>query len=610
MIWFTGLGTVAEGIVKEAVVFTGKVLAQDFFVFFVNDADESLSNIKCKIKQDGKIMEAKTGGDGHLKFCRKGKGKIEIALLEGVGSGKSRKPVYPADEQKLPVLELCNKRFAPNPIKGHGPLGNQVSVPSKMYYDNSSGDRDELIKRLHSMLDNLLYPLGSEGVNGKFGSYTEKDVKEFQSENKGVDRTSLVREDGKIGPMSADALNRAIVGMWFPFYETPTELTKDTLLVTVTEDELKKGITIDPKDRTKVKIVVVRMQSNITKIEWMKKEVVAFDGLKKENRKVTVLVETDSIADDANVVLGICQYKKDGSAHVVQRVKDVKIKKSKLVGTGDKPYEFEFKWHPTIYGYKRSQYFIKAKTGRIVEASEQTRDNMIRLIHLDGIVANPDGTLGGADKEGIWVRNYLKKKGLWVEATVDELKKDGHEVVGFRGRASNVTIRKFRWLVGGNKFLHHQASHGIAYCYNHVPKVAVERTGKQGADGADNWHCPICKNLNNVVGAICLDTTVDPSIDFEKGHVQNLIHGPKVLVFANCCLTAITDVYPKAWLRKNTQWYIGWAEPVDDGAAVAFAKSFYRRWFKHYKMNPDKVLNTFNDIQGTYSQYRPRIFKK
>jgi hypothetical protein len=90
--------------------------------------------------------------------------------------------------------------------------------------------------------------------------------------------------------------------------------------------------------------------------------------------------------------------------------------------------------------------------------------------------------------------------------------------------------------------------------------------------------------------------------------VKKLKLSPKVLILANCCLTAITDVYPKSWLAQGTKWYIGWALPVDDKDAVDFAKAFYRRWMVTYKMESDKVRKAFNDVRGPYAQYRPRIF--
>jgi hypothetical protein len=90
--------------------------------------------------------------------------------------------------------------------------------------------------------------------------------------------------------------------------------------------------------------------------------------------------------------------------------------------------------------------------------------------------------------------------------------------------------------------------------------------------------------------------------------VKALAHVPKVLVFANCCLTCSTSTYADAWNAKGTRWYIGWAVPVDDQPAVNFAKAFYQRWMEQYKMDPDKVKDAFNDVKGPYASYRPRIF--
>jgi hypothetical protein len=163
---------------------------------------------------------------------------------------------YPLNRNKLPVLELCNK-YKPNPNRGHGPLGNQYSKPPQMSYDNEKGDVEELVKLLQTMLDVLGYLQGEKGVDGKFGDDTEDAIKRFQNEHKDFEGKPLL-EDGLVGPRTADALNRAVVGKpyWSDEYATPKELTDAFLLVTVRDDALKKGISIDPKGVKKAKIVL------------------------------------------------------------------------------------------------------------------------------------------------------------------------------------------------------------------------------------------------------------------------------------------------------------------------------------------------------------------
>jgi hypothetical protein len=597
------MDTSAEGIVEKASTLTGVVRAQDFEINMVNEVDESVSNAKCKITfQNGQTLDVESDSQGVLKFVKKTSGEFQVKLLEDETS--ESKVDYPPNIQELPVLKLCNRKYKPNPIKGSGPLGNKKK--GRLYYKKEGGDPSfsELVTLLQKMLDELIYPLGPAGIDGDFGRYTEKAVKKFQSEYSDFQGRQLKR-NRKVGPMTADALNRAMVGIWFPFYETPIELTEDTLLVTVTKSALKTGVLIDPKDAKKAKLVLMHISGEITKVEWEKPEVVAYDRTKKDNRKVKFIVETKSIEDDTKAIVGVYQFNKNGKHTLCKRIKDLKIKRDQLVGGDDKPYEFRFKWHRTIYSYKRTQYFLKIKIGRLSKAGEQTKDKMIRLKHLDGIVANPDDTLPNAGKEGKVLRAYFRKKGPWVEATEDRLEKNGHEVKAYRGKASNVTLSKFSRLVRRSKFLHHQASHGDAYCENHTPKIAVELSGAKGADGVEEYYCPRCKNNDNVSGVICLKTD-----DFERSDVTSLSRSPRVLVLANCCLTAITDTFPKAWLSKRTRWYIGWAVPVGDKDALDFAKEFYKRWFEHYEMNPKKVKKAFDDVEGSYWEYRPRIFKK
>ena len=341
----------------------------------------------------------------------------------------------------------------------------------------------------------------------------------------------------------------------------------------------------------------------ISEAKWEKRNVVAYDESNKKNMSVKIQVKTKSIEDETEANVEVYQFKKNAEPTLYKEVKDLKIKKNQLVGDDEKPPEFNFEWHNTIYNYKRTQYFFKIRVGPLVKAIEQKKDKMIRLKQFDGVVTNPDGSLSGAAKEGKWINNYFKQKGPWIEATEDKLKKDGHEVMRYQGKSSNVSVDKFRELLERNKFLHHQASHGDAYCYGHVSKVDIEKSGAKGADGVKEWWCPQCENLDDVTGVICLKDD-----DFEKDDVEDLDRSPKVLVLANCCLTAITDEFPDAWIDKGTRWYIGWAVPVGDSAALKFAKAFYKRWFEQYKLDPDKVNEAFDDIEGTYSDYRPRIF--
>jgi peptidoglycan hydrolase-like protein with peptidoglycan-binding domain len=63
------------------------------------------------------------------------------------------------------------------------------------------GSSGEYVLLAQTELLNKGYSLGSAGVDGKFGSATEKAVKEFQKDNG-------LTVDGIIGPMTWDALDR------------------------------------------------------------------------------------------------------------------------------------------------------------------------------------------------------------------------------------------------------------------------------------------------------------------------------------------------------------------------------------------------------------------
>jgi hypothetical protein len=166
------------------------------------------------------------------------------------------------EQTELDVLKQCNKNKPRNcPIKGIGPLGRK---PRGRDGTGSKGD-GELVKNLQKMLKTLGFDLGAsgqdnDGIDGIFGKKTEKAVIEFQMDKR-YDKDwggKRLDNDGMVGPKTADALNRAMVGKWYPKYTTPKELTKDTLYITAVEDVLKgEGLILDPKDLKKAKIVLL-----------------------------------------------------------------------------------------------------------------------------------------------------------------------------------------------------------------------------------------------------------------------------------------------------------------------------------------------------------------
>ncbi len=144
---------------------------------------------------------------------------------------------YPPNPGPLPSKDLCNKGV-PNPITGDGPL--------------EKGDsRKDLVEQLQKMLEFLEYSCGPQGADGIFGDNTRKAVLKFQSEHQEYEGKGL-KQDGKVGPRTSDALNRCLVGKWFGKWLTPKEfITKDKdirekfLLLTITQEELKKGEALD-----------------------------------------------------------------------------------------------------------------------------------------------------------------------------------------------------------------------------------------------------------------------------------------------------------------------------------------------------------------------------
>jgi len=75
----------------------------------------------------------------------------------------------------------------------------------------------KLVKQLQMFLLALGYGLDNsgpagDGVDGVFGDSTDSAVREFQKQHTDFNGDPL-KEDGKVGPKTADALNRALVGV-------------------------------------------------------------------------------------------------------------------------------------------------------------------------------------------------------------------------------------------------------------------------------------------------------------------------------------------------------------------------------------------------------------
>jgi subtilisin family serine protease len=178
---------------------------------------------------------------------------------------------YPENPDNLDPVKLCNK-FGPfmYDIQGDGPIVK-------------GDDREEQVEILQKMLLALGFDLGKtgekhDGVDGTFGDLTEKAVRKFQSGNKDWNGNSL-NVDRKAGPETSDALNRAMVGIWYDNYVTPIELTKDTLIITATRQALREGkISIDPHSAKNFKVILKDRPSAIITLRDPSGARFPFDG--------------------------------------------------------------------------------------------------------------------------------------------------------------------------------------------------------------------------------------------------------------------------------------------------------------------------------------------
>lgn len=179
-------------------------------------------------------LEGKTDDSGMASqhdISRKG---LQVKLDVGLEDSKDDEG-HPDNSGPLNPLDLRNSNEG-----GNGPVARNTPRSNA------------LVTHVQQMLAALGFNLGTtgpegDGIDGKFGNLTEKAVKEFQESRMDYDDSPL-KVDGKVGPKTSDALNRAIVGIWYPKYQTPRDLTPTRIVITAVSTELNEGVAIEEEE--------------------------------------------------------------------------------------------------------------------------------------------------------------------------------------------------------------------------------------------------------------------------------------------------------------------------------------------------------------------------
>jgi len=222
----------AEGIVENAVTYRGVVSPPDYAIQILDYQFKPMQGKELIVKVGTDEWSERTDKDGVFTVARS-KADEKCCLADRSDSTtSSSKNEYSENPGPLPVLDLRNRSEG-----GQGPLAKEDS-------------RKTLVEHLQEMLRHLGYHLvkgryiprterRGNSIDGIFGEMTEKAVKDFQAST--ADWTGKpLAQDGLVGPLTADALNRAMVGLWYDKYETPTEITgEDRGLISVTESLMK-----------------------------------------------------------------------------------------------------------------------------------------------------------------------------------------------------------------------------------------------------------------------------------------------------------------------------------------------------------------------------------
>jgi peptidoglycan hydrolase-like protein with peptidoglycan-binding domain len=182
------------------------------------------------------------------------------------------------ERKPLTIFELCD-RVNPEFVKDNDSANANIAQGALSVGDS----RKDLVKRLQFMLLDLGFFLGTtgptnDGVDGVFGDLTRKAVREFQEKIKDVDGNPL-KVDGMVGPRTADALNRAMVGLWFDEYRTPIELSSNSTMLTASADKFGKGLIVETTNEVKVlKVVLASLKHTIITLQDSDDNEFSFDG--------------------------------------------------------------------------------------------------------------------------------------------------------------------------------------------------------------------------------------------------------------------------------------------------------------------------------------------
>lgn len=169
---------------------------------------------------------------------------------------------YPPNPGPLPARDFCNGWGEGNPVLGKGALGN----PDRKHMYYTGNDREKQVTTVQTMLGELGYDVGSSSPDGKFGNNTEKAVMAFQEDHKDWEGEGL-KVDGLVGPDTADALNRKMVGKWYDRYRTPAELYPEVALVTAVKEAVLGSINTELTREERVRLVIADADADSLKKE-------------------------------------------------------------------------------------------------------------------------------------------------------------------------------------------------------------------------------------------------------------------------------------------------------------------------------------------------------
>jgi type VI secretion system secreted protein VgrG len=88
--------------------------------------------------------------------------------------------------------------------------------------------------------------------------------------------------------------------------------------------------------------------------------------------------------------------------------------------------------------------------------------------------------------------------------------------------------------------------------------------------------------------------------DDEVRNAKNFPSVPRYLTYFDCCLAGWEPSLGRAFVARGTRYVIAFRRTIPDNHARQMARSFYTKWVRTHKLDPDKIRDVFFEVATPY----------